>query len=285
MPLFLWRIIKILVVCRVNFIFSILYFQKKFKSIFSYLCCPGLSGSFALQICGNCGAARRKKGWVNMRKKFAAVNRVSILIMTLVSLTLFWRSGVEGCAEEDAQAAKEAEMLEEIGEAAFQMWSVGDEGKEREEERKGEVTEIADQAVPRAGIRTIRIESAKEGEGKREKIADQLAPLAAAMTAWTGVTVPVFIWFSVLSAPLFERRSAGKYRYIGRIRLKQEGGGYSACLTKRLLARAEIPVFQIKLPEKVRKNLKTGMIWIHCPGGRRIMATAGRTVHFTVEGD
>lgn len=87
------------------------------------------------------------------------------------------------------------------------------------------------------------------------------------------------------AAPLYERKEAGKYRYIGRIRLKKEEGGYAAWLTRRLLERAELPVFQIKLPKKVQREIKTGVIWIHCPGGRRIMAVAGKAVHFTVECD
>lgn len=94
----------------------------------------------------------------------------------------------------------------------------------------------------------------------------------------------LFSWLSAESAPLFEVKRAGRARYIGRIRLKEEEEGYAAYLTKRLLERAEIPVFRIKLPEKVRNNLHSGMLRIHCPDGQRIMAIAGKDVHFTVEG-
>lgn len=132
-------------------------------------------------------------------------------------------------------------------------------------------------------IERIMIKPSPEEEDKKE-IADLFWPLAAA-AAGTGVTVPFLIWFWVLTAPLFALKSGEKYRYIGRIRLKREEETYVAYLSKRLRDRAELPVFQIKLPGKVWKTAKKEMLRIHCPGGKRIMATVGRIVCFTVEED
>lgn len=152
------------------------------------------------------------------------------------------------------------------------------EDKTEKKERDSGETGI----LPKPEIKRIQIKPSAQEEDRR--ITDILVPLAAG-AAGTGAIVPFIVWFSILTAPLSGMKEDGKYRYIGRIRLKREGGGYTAYLTKRLRSRAELPVFQIKLQKRVWKRAKTGVLLVHCPGGKRIMATVGRTVRFTVEGD
>lgn len=152
------------------------------------------------------------------------------------------------------------------------------EDKTEKKERDSGETGI----LPKPEIKRIQIKPPAQEEDRR--ITDILVPLAAG-AAGTGAIVPFIVWFSILTVPLYGMKEDGKYRYIGRIRLKREGGGYTAYLTKRLRSRAELPVFQIKLQKRVWKRAKTGVLLVHCPGGKRIMATVGRTVRFTVEGD
>ncbi len=137
-----------------------------------------------------------------------------------------------------------------------------------------------------AGDSSFRIKPAsEEEEDMRRKVVDGLLLPLAAATAGVSVTVPFIVWVSMLTAPLFGMKKEGEYHYIGRIRLKGENKMYAAYLTKRLLARAGIPVFYMKVPKRVWKNSKTGIVQIHCPGGKTAMATIGKAVHFTVEGD
>lgn len=177
----------------------------------------------------------------------------------------------------------------EIQENMQNVWEETGYGAARTKRVTGETEgaenegESGKKPVPRPRIKRILIEPKPEEEDKR-KITKLILFLAAA-AAGTGVTVPFIVWFSVLTAPLFGLRGEGKYRYIGRIRLKREDGFYTAYLTGRLRARAELPVFRIKLPGKVRKKARAGMLRVHCPDGRIIMVTVGRAVRFTVEGD
>lgn len=177
----------------------------------------------------------------------------------------------------------------EIQEEVTVKKNVGREGSTRTrrttrrgEEEKEEKETVEKELILKPEIRRIKIKPPAKEEDKRTL--NLLAPLAAG-AAGTGVILPFIIWFSVLTAPLFGMKERGKYRYIGRIRLKKEGEGYTARLTKRLLRRAELPVFQIKLQKKVWKRAKAGVFSVHCPDEKKIVTIAGRTVHFTVEGD
>lgn len=190
------------------------------------------------------------------------------------------------------------ERLEELmgPEAVEIQEDVWEETQERSGDsgtRTRRVTEVTERAeneadsgkkpVPKPRIKRIRIKPKPEEEDKWK--ITELLPFLAAAAAGAGVTVPFVIWFSVLTAPLSGLRREGKYRYIGRIRLKRENGIYTAYLTERLRARAELPVFRIKLPEKVWKKAGTEMLRVQCPGGRIIMMTIGKAVRFTVEGE
>ena len=163
-----------------------------------------------------------------------------------------------------------AEAGEEQGRVETEM--TGEAGMQEKEE-----------PFPEPEVKKISIKQTP-GEEDRKKIADIPVPLAAAASG-IGAVLPFIVWFSIVTVPIFTLKKEERYRYIGRIRLKKEEGMYTACLTKRLIARAEIPVFMIKLPEKIRKKTKAGMLQICCPDGKRILLTAGKEVHFTVEGE
>lgn len=147
--------------------------------------------------------------------------------------------------------------------------------------KRGEKEAGERELFPKPEIKRIRIKPSGQEEDKR--IGDLFFPLAAG-AAGTGLTMPFIIWFFILTAPLFGMKEGGEYRYIGRIRLKKEEG-YAAYLTKRLRRRAQLPVFQIKLQRRVWKSARTGVFLVYCPGGKKIVTTVGRTVHFTVEGE
>lgn len=153
-------------------------------------------------------------------------------------------------------------------------------------EGSGEEQEnIEEEEIPssKPAVKKIQIgQQPEEDEGK--KALDIPIPSAAA-AAGAGLTLPFIIWFGVTTAPLFAQKSAGGYRYIGRIRLKKREGIYTAYLTRRLAGRAQIPVFQIRLPGRIWKRTKACMLQIKCPDGKKITLTAGKTVGFTVEGE
>lgn len=173
------------------------------------------------------------------------------------------------------------EIQEEAGEDGTRTTRVTGKTENGEEASDAEREDL----FPKPEIRRIQIKPSPDDGDKMKKLKDLLVPLAAAAAAGTGVIIPFIIWIAILTAPLFGLKREGKYRYIGRIRLKKEDGTYAAYLTKRLRARAELPVFQIKLPERVWRNSKTGVLQVHCPGGKSILVTIGRKVCFTVEGD
>lgn len=99
----------------------------------------------------------------------------------------------------------------------------------------------------------------------------------------TGLLFLLILWFLILTAPLFALKKGEKYRYIGQVRLKETESGYAAYLTERLVNRADLPVFKIKVPEKVRRNSKEKMLKVCCPEGKWITLVCGKEVGFTLE--
>lgn len=85
------------------------------------------------------------------------------------------------------------------------------------------------------------------------------------------------------SAFLFSLTRQNKYRYIGRLRLKEKGGDCCVSLTERVISRAEILSFKIKIPEKTVKKAGKGMLMVQCPGGKTIMLILGREIVFVLE--
>lgn len=184
-----------------------------------------------------------------------------------------------GTAQEAAAAVQE--KYEYISVPAKQKTAGAEGTKEPQDSGTGMLQE--EEPVPQPTMKKFRIKpAAGEEEPERNRIIDVAVPLAA---GGTGIALPFIIWFAFVTAPLFALKKEGKYRYIGRIRLKKEDGTYTACLTKRLFAKAEIPTFMIRVPGKVRKKTKAGMLQICCPDEKRILLTVGKEVSFTVEGD
>lgn len=144
--------------------------------------------------------------------------------------------------------------------------------------------EEEEKPVPKPEVKKFILKKITPKEEEKGKILDVVVPLAAAALG-TGLLLPFIIWFFVLTAPLFTLKKGEKYRYIGQIRLKKEESMYVAYLTKRLISKAEFPVFKIKVPEKVRKKVKAGVLQIHCPDGKRIVSVCGKEVKFTLERD
>lgn len=156
--------------------------------------------------------------------------------------------------------------------------------EQREGGGREEVSQTAENDDIQPEIRSFRIGQPPENgqkEAKEGRIRDMALPLAAG----TGITIPFIIWTAILTAPIYSRREGKRYSYIGRIRLKKRGGVYTAYLTKRLLARAKLPVFRIKLPRRMWRKERVSVFYVHCPGGKRIPAATGKTAYFTVEGD
>lgn len=160
-----------------------------------------------------------------------------------------------------------------------------DEPAVAEEEERQEVPGPGEEKTPspKPAVKKFEIRPS-DMEDDTEKVRDIPVPACAA-AAGAGVTLPFIIWFGITTAPLFAKRSADKYRYIGQIRLKREEGGYTAYLTGRLFSRAQIPVFLVRLPGRIWKKTEGGVLQIKCPDGKRITVMAGKTVGFTVEGE
>lgn len=137
---------------------------------------------------------------------------------------------------------------------------------------------------PRTKKYTLKRIAPGEKEEKRDTKdkKDFLLPLGAGALG-AGLLFLLILWFGVLTAPLFALKKGQKYRYIGQIRMKKTESGYEAYLTKRLVDRADIPVFKIKVPERIGNNAKKKMLRVSCPDGRWITLVCGKEVGFTLE--
>ena len=148
--------------------------------------------------------------------------------------------------------------------------------------RTAEKTGEEEEPLPEPEVKRYALKRISPGAGgKEEKFPDFPLALVAAIVG-AGFTLPFIIWIFLMTAPLFARKENRKYRYIGRIRLRKEED-ITAYLTERLAARADLPVFKIRLRKGIREKIKTGVLQIHCPDGRRITSIAGREVRFTLE--
>ncbi len=85
------------------------------------------------------------------------------------------------------------------------------------------------------------------------------------------------------SAFLFSLTRHKKYRYIGHLRLKEKGGNCCVSLTERVISKAEILSFKIKIPEKTVKKAGKGMLMVQCPGEKTIMLILGKEIVFVLE--
>lgn len=146
-----------------------------------------------------------------------------------------------------------------------------DKGKDKEE------------PLPKPEVKRFELKKIEPGEREEEKsTADFLVPLAGGILG-AGLILPFIIWFSILTAPVFALKKGERYRYIGQARLKKTELAYAAYMTKALVNRADIPVFKIKVPERVRKRVREGALQVRCPNGRWITLICGKEVGFTLE--
>lgn len=140
--------------------------------------------------------------------------------------------------------------------------------------------------VPEPGIKKFVIKKITPGEKEEKKdtkdTKDFLLPLGAGALG-VGLVLLLILWFWGLTAPLFALEKGKKYHYVGQIRMKKTESGYAAYLTKRLVNRVDIPVFKIKVPERIRKDAKGKMLQVRCPDGRWITLVCGKEVGFTLE--
>lgn len=146
-----------------------------------------------------------------------------------------------------------------------------------------------DVPVPEPEIKKFDLKKIAPGEKKEKKdtkdtkdTKDFLLPLGAGVLG-AGLIFLLILWFLGLTVPLFALKKGEKYRYIGQIRMKKTESGYAAYLTERLINRADIPVFKLKVPERIRNDAKEKMLQVHCPDGRWITLVCGKEVGFTLE--
>lgn len=153
--------------------------------------------------------------------------------------------------------------------------------------KKENKMEPDEEVVPKPEKKNFTLKKIVPGKKEEEEkeIPDMLIPMAAtaATTLGIGLLFPFILWFSVLTAPIFALKKGDTYRYIGQIRLKKEETTYVAYLTNRLIAKAPLPVFRIKMPEKIRKKISSGILQVRCPDGKRIEAVCGKETQFTLE--
>ena len=107
-----------------------------------------------------------------------------------------------------------------------------------------------------------------------------IIPVAAA--SGTGVVLALILYFLFLTAPIYALTSAGKYRFIGRIRMKHRKDCYEAKLTESLADRAEVQSYKIKVPAKVRKQSTTGILRVKCPDGEILTPKLREETIFTI---
>lgn len=182
-------------------------------------------------------------------------------------------------AAEGLEAVTEWEYTytEGTAEEAVKIIRGGDSDKDKEKDKDKE------ELLPKPEVKRFELEKIRPGDKEEDKSTmDFLLPLAGGILG-VGLILPFIIWFSILTAPLFALKKGEKYRYIGQIRLKETESGYAAYLTERLVNRADLPVFKIKVPEKVRRNSKEKMLKVCCPEGKWITLICGKEVGFTLE--
>lgn len=132
-------------------------------------------------------------------------------------------------------------------------------------------------------VKRAELKRIKPGEKEEEKSSvDFLVPLAGGILG-AGLVLLLIIWFSILTAPVFALKKGERYRYIGQVRMKKTESAYAAYMTKALVNRADIPVFKIKVPERVRRRLREGTLQVCCPNGRWLTLVCGKEVGFTLE--
>ena len=141
----------------------------------------------------------------------------------------------------------------------------------------------AEVPAPKPSVKKYQFRKITPGDKKDEREFPDLTIPLAAIAIGVLLMIPLLIWFTILTAPLFALKKGERYRYIGQVRVKKEETLYTAYLTEKLISRADIPVFKIKVPEQVRKETKGGVLRVNCPDGKKLSLICGEEVGFTLE--
>lgn len=185
----------------------------------------------------------------------------------------FWYDAYEVTKDLKVLVEQKYEHTEGTSEDMVKIIRGKDNGKDKDTE----------ESLPKPEVRRFELKKIKPGEKEEEKSTmDYFVPLAGGILG-VGLVLPFIIWFSILTAPLFALKKGKKYRYIGQVRLKETESGYVAYLTERLVNKADLPVFKIKVPERVRRNSKEKILKVCCPEGKWITLVCGKEVGFTLE--
>lgn len=140
-----------------------------------------------------------------------------------------------------------------------------------------------EEPLPKPEEKRFELKKIKPGEKEEEKSTVDFLVLLVGGILGAGLILPFIIWFSILTAPVFALKRGERYRYIGQARMKKTESAYAAYMTEALVNRADIPVFKIKVPERVRKKVREGALQVRCPNGRWITLICGKEVGFTLE--
>lgn len=157
--------------------------------------------------------------------------------------------------------------------------TVQGDGRTDQEAEDGPKSEVP---APKPSVKKFQLRKIVPGDREEKAFPDLTVPLAATAVGLL-LLIPLLIWLTILTAPIFALKKGERYRYIGQIRVKKEEAFYTAYLTEKLLARADIPVFKIKVPRQVRKETKEGILSVKCPDGKRLSLICGEEVGFTLE--
>lgn len=140
-----------------------------------------------------------------------------------------------------------------------------------------------EEPLPEPEVKKYALKRISPGAKEKEEKYPDFPIVLAAIIVGAGLALPFIVWVFLRTAPIFARKEKKGYRRIGRIRLRKEEESLTAYLTERLVARADLPVFKIKLRKGIREKTEAGVLQICCPDGRRITLIAGREVRFTLE--
>jgi len=125
----------------------------------------------------------------------------------------------------------------------------------------------------------------QEKEEERTNPGKFWIPLAAVFLLSILLSI-LYILYKCLSprkALLYALTARGKYRYIGQLTIKERENIYLLCLSKRLIAKAEILSFRLKMPDQAVKKAEGKRVKIQCPGGRMVMLNAEKETEFVLE--
>lgn len=108
-----------------------------------------------------------------------------------------------------------------------------------------------------------------------EEISDPFTGYVIAAAVVSGGGIFAMAWYLFLMVPIYAMTAKGTYKKIGRIRLRKEKEYYAANLSDRIIRKAQVPSFMIRVPGKVRKVMK-----INSRDGSNLIPVIDRKVTF-----